>query len=44
MAIGVVCLRTSIKDLQIESESLDFEVDTFNCCHICPPLSYPVVL
>lgn len=44
MAIDIVCLRTSIKDQQIESESLESEVDTFNCCHICPPLSYPVVV
>lgn len=44
MGIGVVCLRMSIKVLQIESMSLDSEVDTFNCCHISLPLSYPVVL
>lgn len=44
MAIDIVCLRTSMKDLQIESESLESEVDTLNCCHICPPLSYPVAL
>lgn len=29
-----VCLRVSVKVLQIESESLDSGVDTFNCCHI----------
>lgn len=44
MGINVICLWMSIKVLQIESESLDSEVDTFNCCHISPPLSYPVLL
>lgn len=38
-----VCLRVSIKVLEIESETLHSGVDTFNCCHIPPPLSYPVL-
>lgn len=44
MGIDVVCLRMSGRVLQIESASLDSEVDRFNCCHISPPLSYPVLL
>jgi len=43
MDIDVICLRVSIEMLQIASESLDSEVDTLSCCHISPPLSYPLL-